>query len=135
MSEKFFTNRTKLLPITIGLIYCWFGCLKFITGLSPAEDLVEKTFDVLLFGLFSSSISIKLLGLIECLIGIFLIINKHKKTVIKITLIHLVFTFSPLFLFPELTFALAGQYILKNIIIIGALLSIYPFKKKKSIIN
>lgn len=40
-----------LLRLSVGLVFLWFGFLKFIPGLSPAEELATKTVDGLSFGL------------------------------------------------------------------------------------
>ena len=125
-------RKNHILAITIGLVYLWFGGLKFFSHLSPAEDLAKNTIDVLTFGYISSNISIILLAIWETLIGVFLIINVFRKQVILLALVHLVFTFTPLLFFPSqsfnhspLVFTLLGQYIFKNIVIIGALLTLY----------
>jgi len=123
------------LSISIGLVYLWFGVLKFFPGISPAESIAKETINQLTFGFIPSNISINLLAIWESGIGLLLIANFFKRTVIIITSIHLVFTFTPLFLFPEPVFnnvpflpTMLGQYILKNIIIAGALITL--FKKK-----
>ncbi|MCF8274026.1 MAG: doxx family protein [Flavobacteriaceae bacterium] len=125
-------KKNHILAITIGLVYLWFGGLKFFNHLSPAEDLAKSTIDVLTLGLIPSNVSIILLAIWETLIGIFLISNIFRKQVVIIALIHLVFTFTPFIFFPNqsfnhspLVFTLLGQYIFKNVVIIGALLTLY----------
>ena len=49
MSKK---TKLKLLAISIGLIYVWFGALKFFQELSPAESLATETIDAMTFHLF-----------------------------------------------------------------------------------
>ncbi len=58
-----------------------------------------------------------------------------EKTVVIIALTHMAFTFLPLFFFPDISFSEAplslsmiGQYIIKNLIIVCALIYIYPRK-------
>ena len=104
--------------------------------MSPAEDLAIHTIAKLTHGLVPSSFAIFVLAIWETLIGILLIAQKYNKTVITMALIHIVGTFTPLLLFPELTFnenvfmpTLLGQYIVKNIIIIGALYSLLKTNK------
>ncbi|MCB0476101.1 MAG: doxx family protein [Flavobacteriaceae bacterium] len=118
-----------LLAISIGIVYLWFGALKFIPGVSPAERLAENTIDALFFGLIPSNVSVILLAVWEVLIGILLILNVYKRFGIILALIHMGFTFTPLFLFPDLSFThppfeftIIGQYIVKNLIIVCALL-------------
>jgi uncharacterized membrane protein YkgB len=40
-----------LLRLSIGIVFFWFGILKFFPGLSPAQDLAIRTIDLLSFGL------------------------------------------------------------------------------------
>lgn len=124
-------SKTNVLPICIGLVYLWFGSLKFFTSLSPAEDLAINTIQRLTMGLLPTHISIMALALWETIIGLLLILQIFKRQVIVMALIHISMTFTPLLFFPELIFnenmflpTLLGQYIFKNIIIIGALLSL-----------
>lgn len=139
------TARNSLLAISIGLVYLWFGALKFFPDLSPAEGLAKNTIHVLTFGLIPDEVSIVLLALWETWIGLFLIFNVARKTVVLLALVHIVFTFTPLLFFPDQVFnegplylTLLGQYIIKNLIIIAALLSLlhidvksFSFKFKK----
>lgn len=125
------TSRNSLLAISIGLVYLWFGILKFFPDLSPAEGLAKSTIHVLTFGFIPDNVSIILLALWETGIGIFLIFNVARKTVALLALVHIVFTFTPLVFFPDQVFnegplylTLLGQYIIKNLIIIAALLSL-----------
>ena len=124
--------HNHVLAISIGIVYIWFGGLKFFPGLSPAEGLAKNTIDLLTFGYIPSDVSIVLLAVWETVIGVLFILNIYRRTAIIVTLTHLAFTFSPLLLFPEQSFnelpvgrTLLGQYILKNIIIVGALFTLY----------
>jgi hypothetical protein len=135
MSEKFLKARTHFIPFTVGIIFCWFGVLKFIPGMSPAEELAKTTLNHLFFGTVSDEVTILLLGVIECTIGLMLIFYDQLKYTLIAAMIHLSCTFIPLIMFPELTMGLTGQYILKNVIIMAALLATYPFKKKEASTN
>ncbi|MFD2099232.1 hypothetical protein [Flagellimonas iocasae] len=127
------TARNSLLAIAIGLVYLWFGALKFFPDLSPAEGLAKSTIHTLTFGLIPDEVSIILLALWETWIGVFLIFNVARKTVTLLALVHIIFTFTPLLFFPDQVFSgglpfltLLGQYIMKNLIIIAALLVLLP---------
>ena len=39
-----------LLRISLGIVFLWFGALKFFPGLSPASDLAARTIEMLSFG-------------------------------------------------------------------------------------
>ena len=130
-------KENTLLSIAIGIIYLWFGALKFFPELSPAEDLAKRTIQLLTFDIIPSSISILILAFIEVVIGLCLIFNFYHRQIVKIAMVHLIFTFSPLFLFTEesftisiLTPTLLGQYIGKNLIIIAALFTLLKEKVK-----
>jgi uncharacterized membrane protein YkgB len=135
MNFKQRLTSNQILAISIGLVYLWFGGLKFFAGQSPAEDLAKNTMDALTFGILPSSASIILLAIWESLIGILMLANIYRKATVSIALIHMAFTFTPLILFPEMcfnesafSFTLLGQYIFKNVIIIAALLTLYNKK-------
>ena len=122
-------NRT-ILSITIGLVYIWFGSLKFFPGISPAEELARNTIDHLTFGFVTNQTAVTLLAVLEVGIGLFLLSGFFRKQVVILALAHMLFTFTPLLFFPNDSFTqppliptLLGQYIGKNIIIMGALVT------------
>ncbi|MEP2024392.1 MAG: doxx family protein [Reichenbachiella sp.] len=121
-----------LLELSIGLIYMWFGILKFFPNYSPAEVLAADTLDLLTLHFFDKKILIWVLAFGELLIGLALILKLKSKYVIWGLLVHMGGTFSPIFFFPEQVFthppfgfSMVGQYIMKNIVIISAALVIY----------
>lgn len=122
----------KLLESSIGVIYLWFGILKFFPNYSPAEALAADTLDLLTLHLFDKQILVWTLALAELLIGLALILKIKSKYVIWGLLVHMGGTFSPILFFPEqvfthppLGFSIVGQYIMKNLVIISAALVIY----------
>lgn len=132
-----------LIRISIGIIFLWYGMLKFFPSLSPAEELATKTMDMLLFGLIEHTISIKLLALWEVLVGIGFILGVYTRYVVVLFLVHMICTFTPLVLLPEVSFThapyaftIVGQYIVKNIVFVLAGILIYQnevYKKKHKI--
>lgn len=65
-----------------------------------------------------------LLACLECAIGFALLTRSGSRAGLHVLLVHMLFTFSPLFLFPEICFTqapwaltLIGQYIIKNLVI------------------
>jgi uncharacterized membrane protein YphA (DoxX/SURF4 family) len=121
----------RLLAISIGLVYLWFGVLKFFPHLSPAEDLAKNTITILTLGKIPPNVSIILLAIWETIIGIFMFTKLFRRPVIILALVHMLFTFTPLLFFPKesfnlpFVFTLLGQYIFKNLIIIAALITLY----------
>lgn len=119
-------NPFRILRISIGVIYLWFGVLKFFFGLSPAEQIASQTIHQLTFGLVPDHVAIQTLAVWECALGVLLISRLFMKTVLIMMFVHMAFTFTPFMFFPHQTFmhypfdfTLLGQYIMKNIIIIS----------------
>lgn len=115
------------LRISLGINFFWFGILKFFPGLSPAQGLAAKTIEVLSFGLIGSEISVPVLALWECLIGLGLISGKFLRLTLLLLFLQMAGTMTPLVLFPAETFVrfpyaptLEGQYIIKNLVLISA---------------
>jgi uncharacterized membrane protein YphA (DoxX/SURF4 family) len=52
-----------ILRISLGVVFLWFGVLKFFPGLSPAQSLAARTIDILTFGVVPSSVSVPVLAL------------------------------------------------------------------------
>lgn len=132
-------RNLSLLRISIGIIYIWFGALKFFHGYSPAEDLAINTIQKLTFGLLSSEFMILALATWECMLGIILVSGKFLKPVLVLLLVHMICTFTPLVFFPSVSFKIApygftlvGQYIMKNIIIISAAVVLWTSEKLPS---
>ena len=122
-------TKINLICVSIGIVYLWFGMLKFFVGISPAEDLAKATIEQLTFGILTPELSIILLAIWETLIGLLLIGHLFVKFALKLALIHIVLTFLPFLFFPDLVFTqapfsltLLGQYIIKNVIILGVLI-------------
>ena len=119
-----------LLRISIGFIFVWFGVLKFWPGLSPADQLATETIDLLFFGLISENLARVLLAILETVIGIGLITGKFMRFTLLLLVGQMLGAVTPLFLFPEVTWSqlfvptLEGQYILKNIVVVSAALTI-----------
>ena len=116
-----------LLRISIGLIFFWFGILKYFSGLSPAEDIAVRTIDVLTFNLLSDNLILYILATWEILIGVGLLFNLFLRETLLLLYLQMLGTFTPLFLFPSEVFnifpyslTLEGQYIIKNLVIIAA---------------
>ncbi len=119
------------------VIFFWFGALK-VLGLSPASGLVQSLFEQTI-GFMSFDTFLISFGLFECLIGLLFIIRGWERVVIPLLFLHMVTTFMPLFLLPQMTWGgflvptLEGQYIIKNLLIIAAAIGVaahlHPFRK------
>src|ERR1041384_6396458 len=90
-----------LLRISLGIIFFWFGVLKFFPSLSPAQDLATRTIEILTFGLVKPSLSLPLLAAWECLIGLGLITGRLMRITLLLLFVQMAGTITPLFLFPS----------------------------------
>ncbi len=116
-----------ILRVGLGVIFLWFGVLKFFPNLSPAEELATKTIQTLTFGIVQPDLSLPLLATLETLIGLGLITGKFMRITLLLLLFQMLGTVTPLVLFPSETFTqfpyaptLEGQYIIKNIVLVAA---------------
>jgi len=112
-----------ILRISIAIVFIWFGILKPL-GISPAEQLVRGT---VYWG--NPDVFVPLLGWWEVAIGVTLLFRSLVRISILLLFLQIPGTFLPLVLLPEITFTqfpygltTEGQYIIKNLVIIGAAL-------------
>jgi uncharacterized membrane protein YkgB len=117
-------HGTMLLRISLGVIFIWFGALKFFDGLSPAESLVRRT-----VYWFDPDAFVPILGVWEVLIGAGLLYRPLIRGAIFLLFLQMPGTMLPLVLLPEVCFTAApfgltleGQYIIKNLVLISAAL-------------
>lgn len=122
-SKQMEKHSIDIMRIAISIVFIWFGALKVI-GMSPAEELVEKT-----VYWFRPEIFIPILGLAEVIIGLGLLIKRFIPFTIILLLLHMAVTFFPLFILPRICFdafpycpTMAGQYIIKNLVLIAGAL-------------
>ena len=126
-----FTRRVtqaSFVSAALGIVYLWFGFLKFFPGLSPAEELAGSTIQTLTLGWITPATGLMLLAIWEVGIGLLLLTGAYKKWVLRAALVHICCTFTPLLFFPEMCFTaipfgltLVGQYIFKNLVFLGVM--------------
>ncbi|MGW4031569.1 DoxX family protein [Streptomyces sp. NPDC004838] len=122
---------TTVLRVSVGLVFIGFGVLKFVPGASPAQDVATRTMDVLSFGLVPAEASRPLLALMETVIGLGLVSGVLLRLVLATFFVHMAGVFSALLLLPgemwneqTATPTLEGQYIIKNVVLIAACLTV-----------
>jgi uncharacterized membrane protein YphA (DoxX/SURF4 family) len=115
------------LRIALAVVFLWFGSLKLIPGLSPAEDLAGRTIEALTFGLVPAEVALPILALWEVAIGVGLLIGRWMRVTLLLLFVQMLGTVTPLLLFPDETWirfpivpTLEGQYIIKNIVLVTA---------------
>jgi len=112
-----------LMRVSLALIFIWFGLLKPL-GMSPEEELIKRT-----VYFFPPDIVLNILGCWEVAIGVGLLYKPLLRDALFLILIELPGTFLPLIILPDICFhsfpfglSLEGQYIIKNLFLIGAAL-------------
>lgn len=120
-------HQFRILRICIGILFLWFGSLKYFPGLSPAEDLASITINILTFKLLPNWLIMPGLASLEVGLGLLIIFSREFKWAFWLLLFHMSSTIVPLFILTEVTFksfpfqlTIEGQYIVKNLVIIGA---------------
>ncbi|MBL9204956.1 MAG: DoxX family membrane protein [Opitutaceae bacterium] len=120
-------HGVQFLRLSMGLVFLWFGGLKFFPGLSPAEDLAGRTIAMMTFGFIPASVSLPLLAIWEVTIGIGFLAGRCLRVTVLLMAGQMLGTVTPLFFFPHETFnafpfapTLEGQYIIKNIVLLSA---------------
>jgi uncharacterized membrane protein YkgB len=111
-----------IMRVGLGIVFLWFGALKLVPGLSPAEDLVRNTVYFVDPDWF-----IPVLALWEMAIGLGLISGKCLRLTLLLLILQMPGTALPLVLLPDAVWTkfpygltLEGQYIIKNLVLIGA---------------
>jgi uncharacterized membrane protein YkgB len=115
--------------MSLGIVFTWFGVLKFFPGTSPAESLATDTIAQLTGGAISRSLAIHGLAVWEVLIGLGLLSGRFLRVTLGLLFLQMPGTMLPLIFFPDRTFTtfplvptLEGQYIIKNLVLVSAAL-------------
>jgi uncharacterized membrane protein YphA (DoxX/SURF4 family) len=115
------------LRVSLGIVFLWFGALKFFPHVSPAQELATRTMDALTLGKVPPAVTLPVLAALECLIGIGLLSGILMRVTLLLMFVQMVGTVTPMFLFPNELFlrspyapTLEGQYIIKNLVLISA---------------
>ena len=126
LSERI--TQVSFVSAALGVVYLWFGILKFFPGLSPAEELAGTTIKRLTLGILEPDMGVFLLAIWEVGIGLLLLTGTFQKWALWAALVHICCTFTPLLFFPDLCFTqvpfgltLVGQYIFKNLVFLGVM--------------
>ena len=120
-----------MLRLGLGLVFLWFGVLKFFPGLSPAQDLAVRTIERLTLGLVAPDVALPILAAWESLIGLGLLSGRFLRATLFLLALQMAGAATPLLLFPAETFTqfpfaptLEGQYIIKNVVLVGAAMAV-----------
>lgn len=119
-------NGMNFLRVTLGVVFFWFGFLKFFGSIGASEILAARTISTLTFGFVRSGMSLPVLGMWECTIGLGLISKKWLSITIVLLFFQMIGTFLPLVFYVHECFShpfvptLLGQYIIKNLVLVSA---------------
>jgi uncharacterized membrane protein YkgB len=115
-------NGLIILRLGLGVVFFWFGALKLVPGLSPAEELVRNTTYFVDPDLF-----LPVLAIWEMVIGLGLMVGRYMRVTLPLLFLQMAGTALPLVVLPEAVWThfpygltLEGQYIIKNLVLIGA---------------
>lgn len=121
ISHWMYKYGKPILRVALAINFIWFGALKVVWD-SPAQELIAET----VFW-FDPEVFIPILGVWEVLIGIFMLSKKTLRLSILLLVFQIPGTFLPFIVLPEVCFenfpfvlTTEGQYIIKNLVIIGA---------------
>ncbi len=116
-----------LLRMALAIVFLWFGALKLVPGISPAEDLAGRTIQTLTGGIVPADVAVPILALWEVAIGVGLLVGRWMRVTLLLLFVQMLGTITPLFLFPAETWVrfplvptLEGQYIIKNVVLVAA---------------
>lgn len=122
VTEWMARQGVTLLRISLGVVFFWFGALKLVPGLSPAEEMIRASITFLPAHWF-----LPFLAVWEMVIGLGFLTGRFLRLTILLLFLQMPGTVSPIFLTPERVFSsfpygltLEGQYMIKNLVLISA---------------
>lgn len=122
------TRSVDVLRWAMGAVFLGFGVLKFFPGVSPAANLAVTTTHILTLGLVPDSVALIGVAALECTIGVLLLVGgRVLKLALLLLVPELVGILSPAVLLHARLFSgpggaptLEAQYVLKDVILVGA---------------
>lgn len=142
MDQKNLKQLTRLLSVTLFVVYFWFGIQKFFPNVSPAEEIAFETIHKLTFGMMGKWWALNLLAIWEIGVAFLILFCSCNKFILFAVALHLIFTFTPFLFFPSLTLGeatgsltLLGQYIVKNLVLLVAVYTLYLIGKEKKMLE
>lgn len=123
-------HGVSLLRISLGIVFLWFGALKFF-DVSPVAGLVSSS-----YSFFPAREFMIVLGIWEMLVGLWLILKLYLRLTIIFLWLQMGGVFGSLILLPSafiksgnpLLLTLEGEFLVKNIVILAATLVIWAYE-------
>lgn len=120
-------NGLLVTRVALGIIFLWFGLLKFLPGVAPIDVLAEKTLTILTLHQFQPATCLHVLAAFECIIGLGMLLKRFLRITVGLLFFQMLGTFTPLLLLRSETWihfpyfpSFEGQYIIKNLVLISA---------------
>jgi putative oxidoreductase len=117
----------QLLRWSLGVIFLWFGALKFVPNASPVMAMVRDTYP-----LFATPILFYALAIFEVVIGVMLLTGRWVRWAAVALIPHLAGTFGVLLFAPQLAFtprfpllSMDGEFVIKNLVLLAAVAVIW----------
>lgn len=118
-----------MLRLSIGFIFVLFGVPRFFPDPGPAQGIAQDTSDKLFLGLFPDRVNLTLVAIDEVAAGLCVLSGRFVRAAVVLLLFEMVGILSPLILLPGALFGgphhlpnLLGQYILKDVVLLSAVL-------------
>lgn len=118
-----------LLRLSLGFVFVLFGVLKFFPNLSPAQGIAEDTTHKLFLGILPDAVNLRIVAVLEVSAGICLLSGRYVRAAAVLLLVEMAGILSPIVLLPGMLFGgphhlpnLLGQYILKDVVLLSAVL-------------
>jgi uncharacterized membrane protein YphA (DoxX/SURF4 family) len=126
-ADLYIIHSAVLVRLAIGIVYTWFGVLKFIGGASPAAGLATSTMSALTFHLVPVGVSLPLLATLETLIGLGFLSGLFPRLTAVAFLVQVTGALSATVLAAHQVWqhapfepTLTGQYVIKDLILLTA---------------
>ncbi|GAA1183143.1 hypothetical protein GCM10009584_26490 [Ornithinimicrobium humiphilum] len=127
LTEVLAAHSVDALRVSLGLVFLAFASVKYVAGLSPAEDLAVATVSQLTFGVVTGSSALLLTAVTETVIGLTLLTGRLVRLGLVVMAGAMVGIMSPLVLFPDQMWVdggptLVGQYVFKDVVLVAGAL-------------
>lgn len=121
----------RLLRLSLGIVYLWFGALK-IVGMSPVLELVRAAHPSL-----ATLPSYVALAAFEVSLGVLLLIGVWSRMTAAAAMLHLFGTFAVVVSSPRLVFqpwfpflTMEGEFVVKNLVLLAAAAALWSLSRR-----
>lgn len=115
------------LRISMGVLYLWFGALKYVPSAGEFAGFAGRILSNLSGGLIAPAVGLPFLATWECLIGVGLLLGRLPRLTLTLILLHLLLMTTPLLLEPEeiwirfpFVLTLTGKFLIRHLVLYGA---------------